>query len=444
MDFEGLQKLMRDNGIVGCGGAGFPSYAKLNKDADTLVINCAECEPLLRLHRQLIEKRANEIMQTAEFIAKTIGAKQVIIGIKSAYKDALAALNANIAKFPLVKIHLLKEVYPAGDELVLIYETTGRVVQPGKLPISVGVIVYNVETIYNVYRALNGKSVTHKYVTITGEVTSPKTFYAPIGSKIYGLIKRCGGSTIEDPAILIGGPMMGFIGNDQDVVTKTTNAVILLPKNHPVILRKRTKVGIDLKRAMAACCQCNYCTDMCPRHLLGHPINPAEFMRVVSNNDHTNTKAYMNIKYCSSCGICEAYACQQGLSPRNLINAVKNRFKIAGVTYPEFEGVAIPDKDRELKRVPLPRLRNRINLDKYNNPAPIYVDPINAKEVVIKLSQHIGAPATAIVKVGDLVKEGDVIASAQEASLSVNIHASIDGTISEVTNSHIVVKAQRG
>ena len=154
--------------------------------------------------------------------------------------------------------------------------------------------------IKKVLEAMNGKPVTHKYVTITGEVNDPRTFYAPIGSKIYGLIKRCGGSTIEDPAILIGGPMMGFIGNDQDVVTKTTNAVILLPKNHPVILRKRTKVGIDLKRAMAACCQCNYCTDMCPRHLLGHPINPAEFMRVVSNNDHTNTKAYMNIKYCSA------------------------------------------------------------------------------------------------------------------------------------------------
>ena len=88
MDFEGLKQLMRDNGIVGCGGAGFPSYAKLNNQADTLVINCAECEPLLRLHRQLIEVRAEEIVQTAEFIAKIIGAKQVIIGIKAAYKKA--------------------------------------------------------------------------------------------------------------------------------------------------------------------------------------------------------------------------------------------------------------------------------------------------------------------------------------------------------------------
>lgn len=440
MDFESLQKLMRDSGIVGCGGAGFPSYAKLNKSADTLVINCAECEPLLRLHRQLIEKRANEIMQTAQEIAKIIGAKEVIIGIKAAYENAVNALKANIEKFPLVKLHLLKEVYPAGDELVLIYETTGRVVQPGKLPISVGVIVYNVETIYNVYKALNGKPVTHKYVTITGEVNDPRTFYAPIGSKIYGLIKRCGGSKIEDPAILIGGPMMGFLGTDQDVVTKTTNAIIVLPKDHPVVLRKRTKVGIDVKRAMAACCQCNYCTDLCPRHLLGHPIDPAKFMRSISNQDSVNVAPYFDAKYCSSCGLCEAYSCNQGLSPRALIAAVKNRFRAAGVTYPEYKGEAKPLVDRDLKRVPLPRLRSRLDLDKYNNPAPIYVDPINAKEVVIKLNQHIGVPAKPIVKVNDLVYEGNIIASAPDTSMSVNIHASIDGTVIEVTDSYITIR----
>ena len=99
MDFEGLKQLMRDNGIVGCGGAGFPSYAKLNNNADTLIINCAECEPLLRLHRQLIEVRAEEIVQTAEFVANIIGAKQVIIGIKAAYKKAVAALTAQLEKY---------------------------------------------------------------------------------------------------------------------------------------------------------------------------------------------------------------------------------------------------------------------------------------------------------------------------------------------------------
>ena len=166
-------------------------------------------------------------------------------------------------------------------------------------------------------------------------------------------------------------------------------------------------------------------------------------MRVISNQDIKNIEPYMNVKYCSGCGVCEAYACNQGLSPRALINAVKNRFKAAGLVYPEFTGEAKPIIDRELRQVPLPRLRNRLDLNKYNNPAPIYLDPINAKEVVIKLNQHIGVPATSIVKEGDLVKEGDIIASAASQSLSVNIHASIDGTVIEAKNGHITIRTNR-
>ena len=440
MDFEGLQQLMRDNGIVGCGGAGFPSYAKLNKNVDTLIINCAECEPLLRLHRQLIEVRAEEIVQTAEFVCQIIGAKQVIIGIKAAYRKAVDALRNQLDKYHLTKLHLLPEVYPAGDEFVLIYELTGRVIKPGKLPASVNVLVYNVETIYNVYRALHGHPVTHKFVTITGEVNQPETFYAPIGSKIFGLVKRSGGLKIDNPAYLIGGPMMGVLGNDQDVVTKTTNAVIVLPKNHPVILRKMTKASIDLKRAMAACSQCNYCTDMCPRHLLGHPIDPAEFMRVASNQDSHNVTPYLNARYCSSCGVCEAYACHQGLSPRILLGVIKNRFKASGVKYPDFEGETTPANDMNLKRVPLKRLVARLGLEPYTNPAPIYEEPINAKEVDIKLLQHIGAPAIPAVKVNDSVEIGDLIAIADDKSMSVNIHASIKGTVTEITSTYIRIR----
>ena len=440
MDFEGLKQLMRDNGIVGCGGAGFPSYAKLNDKADTLVINCAECEPLLRLHRQLIEVRAKEIVETAEFIAKIIGAKQVIIGIKAAYKKAIAALNNQLDTFKMTRLHLLPEVYPAGDEFVLVYETTNRVIRPGQLPASVNVLVYNVETIYNVYRALHGHPVTHKFVTITGEVNQPETFYAPIGSKIFGLVKRSGGQKIEDPAFLIGGPMMGVLGNDQDVVTKTTNAVIVLPKDHPVVLRKKTKARVDLKRAMAACSQCSYCTDMCPRHLLGHPINPAEFMRVISNQDSHNIVPYLNSRYCSSCGVCEAYACHQGLSPRILLGVVKNSIRASGVRYPDYDGEVNPAKDMDLKRVPLKRLVARLDLAKYTNPAPIYEEPINAKEVDIKLLQHVGKPAKPVVNVNDFVEEGDLVAQYDDTSLSVNIHASIKGTVTEITDTYIRIR----
>ena len=150
MNFDELVALIKQNGIVGAGGAGFPTYAKLDKRADTIILNCAECEPLLKLHRQILERYAYEILSTLDLIAKTIGAKDVIIGVKGSYTGAVDAVEQYIGSFDHIRIQKLKEIYPAGDEIVLIYQTTGRRPNPGALPISVGVTVFIVETIYNV------------------------------------------------------------------------------------------------------------------------------------------------------------------------------------------------------------------------------------------------------------------------------------------------------
>ncbi|MCR5456494.1 MAG: SLBB domain-containing protein [Clostridiales bacterium] len=440
MNYEELTAIMRDAGIVGAGGAGFPSYAKLDKRADTIILNCAECEPLLRLHRQLLERKAYEILQALNLIAKTVGAKQVIIGLKAVYKKTIAALEPLMSSFDNMRICPFREVYPAGDEVILIYEATGRVVQPGALPITVGVNVFNVETVYNLYRAINGKPVTRKYVTVTGEVKTPGTYYAPIGMTIGELIALSGGETTDKPAYLLGGPMMGNLGTKSDVVTKTTNAVIVLPEDHYVVQRKQTKVSIDLKRAMASCSQCRYCTDMCPRHLLGHPIDPAEFMKVASNHDWHNILPYLNSAFCSSCGLCEMYSCHQGLSPRNLLAVVKKGLRAEGVKPPVITEPVKVVKDRELKQVPLSRLRKRMDLEKYNNSAPISDNEIKTKRVKVMLNQHIGVPAVVDVKVGQDVKEYQVLAKAAEGKLSVNIHSPINGRVVEITEKFIIVE----
>ena len=154
MDIVELSKIMQESGIVGAGGAGFPSYAKLNGKTETLILNCAECEPLLKLHRQLLERYAAEIAATFYRIGQTTGAKEMIIGLKKSYTGTIDALNAVLDEYPGMRLGLLDEVYPAGDEVVLIYELTKKVVQPGGLPIDCGVTVFNVETVYNVYRAV--------------------------------------------------------------------------------------------------------------------------------------------------------------------------------------------------------------------------------------------------------------------------------------------------
>ena len=445
MNFEELKKIVKEAGVVGAGGAGFPSYAKFDKSVDTIILNCAECEPLLRLHRSLLEKNAYEIMWALDLISKTIDAKNVIIALKAAYTKAIAAVENELASFPNITISKLDEIYPAGDEVVLIYEATGRVVPPGAIPSSVGVTVFNVETVFNIYNAINENvPVNKKYVTITGEVKKPQTFLVPIGTKFSDIIALAGGVTVDNPAYVIGGPMMGSLGSEDGYVTKTTNAIIVLPSDHYVVMRKKVKTNVDLKRTMASCCQCRFCTDLCPRFLLGHPIEPHEFMRVVSNHDTTNIKPYLDAMFCCSCGLCEMYSCQQGLSPRALIAEFKAGLRAKGITPPKGVVPSPVPSSRNLKRVPLSRLTSRLGLKKYNVSAPIVDTVFSPDTVRIFLSQHIGVPATPVVKKGDNVKAGDLIAEAPADKLGVNIHSSIDGKIKEITDKYIVIKSNGG
>ncbi len=435
MNYDELVKTIKSSGVVGAGGAGFPTYAKLDKRADTLILNCAECEPLLKLHRQLLERNAYEILSTLDLISKTVGAKQVIIGIKGSYKNALAAIESLLDSFQNISVCRLPEVYPAGDEVVLIYEATGRVVEPGALPITVGVTVFNVETIYNVYHALEGENVTHKYVTVAGEVKNPMTLRVPIGTSIGELIDYAGGSELDNYEIVLGGPMMGSLGNRFDVVKKTTNAILVLPEDHYIVKKKQAKQSINISRAMAACCQCTYCTDLCPRHLLGHPIDPARFMR---NASHTMEKEpYLDAAFCSGCGLCEMYSCGQGLSPRSLLDMEKAENRKNGLKPERKKGTGVPDA-RSYRRVPMKRLAARIGVDKYNKTAPMKDDIINPKTVTIMLSQHIGAPAKAVVLPKSEVKCGQLIAAAVDG-LCVNIHASIDGVVTVVNDKFIKI-----
>lgn len=443
MDMKELSNILQQNGIVGAGGAGFPTYAKLNENAETLILNCAECEPLLRLHRQLLEKYAQEIVETFHLIGQAVGAKELVIGIKKAYTKTIDALNGVIGAYPEVRLGLLDEVYPAGDEVVLIYEVTKKVVRPGGLPIEQGVAVFNVETVYNAYRAINQSTpVVDKLVSVVAEVDHPVTVRVPIGTTIEDTVKLAGGITTKNPVYFIGGPMMGFIGSGSLPVTKTTNAVLVLPEEHLIIQKKRKKTSIDLKRAAACCCQCSMCTDLCPRNRLGHPIQPHLFMRAATCKDVQEPNIFVNTMFCSSCGLCEMYSCMQGLSPRTLMAEYKAGLRANGLRPPKVEAKPV-GPEREYRKVPMERLMARLDLTKYNKEAPLDESVVPVSKVKIMLIQHIGAPAAAIVKQGDKVTKGQMIAEPAKG-LSVGIHASIDGVVSEVTDKYVIIETQEG
>ncbi|MBO5069236.1 MAG: SLBB domain-containing protein [Roseburia sp.] len=443
MELKELTQIVKQAGVAGAGGAGFPSYGKLDARAKTIILNCAECEPLLRLHRQLLEVHAFEILSTLELMAKTVGAEKVIIGVKEAYTSTVEAVKAEMGSFSLISLGLLPEIYPAGDEVVLIHETTGKVVPPGSIPIEVGVAVFNVETVYNIYQALNHQMpVTKKYITITGEVAHPCTRIVPIGMKVEEVLKLAGGVTAKNPVYIMGGPMTGPIVGVHDVITKTSNAILVLEDTHPVVMKKKGNSQINLKRAMASCCQCQMCTDLCPRYLLGHPIEPHAFMRAASSGTTQDLKPFLDTMFCVSCGLCEMYSCMQGLSPRSLIQDYKMGLRAKGVPVPKGVEAAPVKREREYRKVPLKRLQSRLGLDKYDSPALLDEQEVTAKLVKIKLSQHIGAPAVAMVKVGDEVKAGQIIGQAKENALSLPVHASIDGVVTDVNEKAVTIKAR--
>lgn len=443
MDMKELADLLQKNGVVGAGGAGFPTYAKLDKRAETIIMNCAECEPLLKLHRQLLEKHADEIVSVFHLIMETVGAKEAIIGIKKAYKKTVEALKGVMPQYPGVKLGLLDEVYPAGDEAVLIYEVTGKVVRPGGLPIESGVIVFNVETLYNLYRALHKQEpVVDKLVSVVAEVNSPVTVRMPIGATVEEAVALAGGARIKNPVYFVGGPMMGNIMPGTAPITKTTNAILVLPENHYLVQRKRANTEVMLKRAAASCCQCSMCTDLCPRHLLGHPIQPHLFMRAATCKDVQDPNIFLDTFFCCSCGLCELYSCFQGLSPRTLMAEYKNGLRAAGVKAPQVQAAPVSPA-RELRKAPMKRLMARLDLAKYDVSAPLKDECVSVDSVKIPLRQHIGAPAVAAVKPGDMVERGQVIAN-PASGLSVAIHASISGRVRAADANYITIdKAER-
>ena len=439
MDIKELAGKIKDIGVVGAGGAGFPTYAKLDARAETILLNCAECEPLLKLHRQLLQRHAEKILGTFSLLADTVGAARGIVGIKAEYTQTIAALKEHIGEFPKLSIHELPSAYPMGDEVVLIHEATGKTVRPGGLPIEAGVAVFNVETVYNIWRGLEtGVPVVDKCVSVVGEVKNPVTVRVPLGLSMDEVVALAGGATTPEPVYMVGGPMMGRIGKGSDPVTKTTNAILVLPPHHLLVERKQAKMNIELNRAASICCQCQACTDLCPRHLLGHPIEPHLFMRSAANRDFQNTAVFMNTFFCCSCGVCELFSCPQGLSPRTLITEYKNGLRKAGVKPPKDVEAAPVSAARAYREVPEHRLEARVNLTKYDVPAPLNDEVVPAKKVRELLSQHIGAPAQAAVAVGERVARGQVIAQAAQG-LSVPVHASIDGVVTEVTDRCIVI-----
>lgn len=434
-----ISEKARDAGIVGSGGAGFPTHVKLAGKAEIYIVNGAECEPLLKVDQQLAKKYAELLVRGLELAMESVGAAEGIIAMKAKYEDAIAAITPLLKRN--MRFHILKDVYPAGDEVITIWMATGRRVPPGGLPKDVGVAVNNVLTLINLARAVDeGTPVTTRTLTVTGAVAHPTTVTVPIGVSLREVLEMAGGTTVDEAAYINGGPMMGKLVTSLDApVTKTTGGLIALPVDHILIQRRTQSERSALGIARTTCEQCMLCTELCPRHIIGHELPPHLIVRSVNYKHFGQPSTLLSALTCSECAICEAWSCPVDISPMRLNQMLKVQLRAENARYTGPLRPADPMAEHRL--VPVSRLIAKLAISAYNRKAPLDETPRPAPRVVLPLRQHVGAPSVPCVAVGDAVQVGQLIAGIAPNALGANIHASIGGRVESVTDQAITLCA---
>ncbi len=442
-----LIKKIFDAGVVGCGGAGFPTHVKLKAKPEILIINGAECEPLLRTDRYLMIHQAPKLIAGIDLICRELSIPDACIALKRTYTREIQALSEAIEKAgSKVRLHLMDSFYPAGDEQVVVYEVTGKVVPPAGIPLDVGVIVDNVATVAAVADAAQDIPFTEKYLTVTGEVCRPAILKVPVGTSFARCIELAGGLRSDRVMVVSGGPMMGlpmsYEAAMESHVTKTTSGILVLPEDGAVDRRRKTEIRHMLNRARAACIQCSFCTQMCPRHMLGHPLQPHRIMRKMAVcTDISQVLDDYDIRQaaiCSECGVCEVYACPMGLQPRVMNALLKGELANAGIRYQRDADTYEANANRPYRRVPTKRIAARAGVSAYYHiENHVYVED-TPKRVTLPLKMHIGVPSEPVVADGTHVKKGQLIAVCPDGKLGANLHASIEG-VARVTETAITI-----
>ena len=299
--------IVREAGIVGMGGAGFPTCVKLKpeKPVDTILLNGCECEPLLTANHRVLLEFADDIIYGLKAILKTTGAEKGLIVIEDNKPDAIELMQAKVADLDNIEVVVAKTKYPQGAEKTLIKRVMGRQVPRGGLPADVGVIVDNISTVKAISDAIQtGMPLIERVATVTGEkIKNPGNYIVKIGTSVKELIDYCGGTTDDDVLIKMGGPMMGFALSDLNVpMMKGSNGIIAIDTD---------------QTAEQPCIKCGRCVDVCPMEL-----SPLYFAKYADEENWQGMKD-KNVMDCVECRCCE-YICSSKIPLVTKIKAGKN------------------------------------------------------------------------------------------------------------------------
>ena len=297
MSKEDILNAIGTAGVVGMGGAGFPTRVKLSpkepEKIDYIIANCAECEPYITADYRTMIETPEKLVGGMKIILRLFDNAKGIFGVEDNKPDCIEKLKELTKDEPRIEVMALKTKYPQGGERCLIYATTGRSINSSMLPADAGCIVHNVDTIYSIYMAvIEGKPLTKRIVTVTGDgVKNPGNFYVWLGMNYRQLVDAAGGLNGEPEKFISGGPMMGFAMYSLDVpVVKGSSSLLVMQKD------------IVSHISSSACIRCGRCGEGCPSHLL-----PAKLAGFASRNDETGFTKFDGME-CVECGSC-SYVC---------------------------------------------------------------------------------------------------------------------------------------
>ena len=440
---EALLAAVKQAGIVGMGGAGFPAHVKFGTQVDTVLANGAECEPLLWSDKHLMIQWPSELIAGVALVMEAVGAERGIIAVKgkvTAVVEALeAALRIRGSGGPRIELYLLRNFYPAGDEFSLVQQVLGRTIPEMGLPLHRGVVVSNVASLRAVTRAVrHGEPSVSRLVSVVGEVRSPVVVEAPIGAPIAGLLEVAGGPRRKDVRIIDGGPMMGRLVTADDPVMKTTSGLVVLGADHSIIRRKLEDPLAKLRVARAACCSCMACTEVCPRNALGHRIYPHRLMQSMASGLTGDSQAYLGTLLCCECGLCTVYGCPLYLDPCQMNIEVKQRLRAQGAALEPLAETQ-PSEFFEIKQVPVSRLVAKLQIREYLHEVAYRAEPVTCDRVTLRLQQGVGKPSQAVVKEGERVALGQLVAE-PGGPVSAALHASIAGIVERVDDTAVVLR----
>jgi Na+-translocating ferredoxin:NAD+ oxidoreductase RnfC subunit len=300
-----------------------------------------------------------------------------------------------------------------------------------------------------IYYAMQNKPFIYKTLTVTGAVREPCVLQVPIGTSFANCLTAAGSTNEQDYIVVSGGPMMGQSYTAEQArtlyVSKTTSGFLVLPNRAKLWGNAQKPVAHTLNQAASACIQCSFCTQLCPRYLLGHPIEPHKVMRMCGNGSLKNmllhgeinaelleNEALRNAAYCSECGVCDFIACPMGLQPRKVNQLVKATLRKAGIRPQKGETNLEVRAFREDRQIPTQKAARAAGVGTYYHTEPIKELELHPKEVCIALNSHIGAPAKPCVELGQSVTLGQLIAKCPDGALGVDYHASLAGKVTGV------------